>query len=219
MEQTNTIEPLAIWLVLWIGFAYLLSFTFSSRIISIGGGFILGTVGLAVTFLGITAIVEGNKSAIAKRAGFSTYEEYERRKAQGFSTKGKYERHLTLEEQKQTERREMERRAEESAKNQEWCKRNLQCWVDKKSNSAADLCRKPVESMARYGFHWTDGWLEQKFSHYRWSNKSKLWLTYIGDKIEFQNRFGGWQRYRYECDLDTVNDVVLDVRAQPGKLR
>lgn len=203
----------------------MLSLKVSSRILSIGGGFLLGALGLLATMVTVNAFVQGKEKAVAEAAGFSTYEEYKLRKAQGYSTKAQYETHLKLQQEQQrlarkqeADKSEIQRRAENLAEEQK-CKKDLQCWADRKSISAAVRCQKPVESMAKYDFEWTDGWLEPKFSHFRWDNKGKLWVTYIGDKIKFQNGFGAWQRYRYECDFDTMNDVVLDVRAQPGRIR
>ena len=72
--------------------------------------------------------------------------------------------------------------------------------------------------MAKNNFEWTDGVLEPKFSHYRWKDQSLGEITYIGDKIKFQNGFGAWIFHTYECDLDSTGTRVLDVRASPGRL-
>lgn len=103
--------------------------------------------------------------------------------------------------------------AEEAA-----CKKDLSCWGEKHSISAAVYCDDYVENLAQYSHEWTDGMLEPKFSHYRWKNIDKGVVTYIGDKIKFQNGFGAWQNYVYECDFDPVTDTILDVRAQAGRL-
>ena len=42
-------------------------------------------------------------------------------------------------------------------------------------------------------------------------------ITYRGDKIKFQNGFGAWSWYIYECDYDLKNEKVIDVRAEPGR--
>lgn len=105
------------------------------------------------------------------------------------------------------------RAAEEAA-----CKQDLQCWGDRHTASAGIYCDNYVERLAKYSFEWTDGWLESKFSHFRWKDKDRGYMTFIGDKIRFQNGFGAWQNYIYECDLDTEHDRVIDVRARPGRL-
>ena len=103
--------------------------------------------------------------------------------------------------------------AEEAA-----CKADLSCWGEKHSISAAVYCDDYVEKLAQYDHEWTDGMLEPKFSHYRWKNIDKGIVTYIGDKIKFQNGFGAWQNYVYECDFDPATETILDVRAQAGRL-
>ena len=78
-----------------------------------------------------------------------------------------------------------------------------------------------VETAPSFGRQlWTDGWLEKKFSHYRWRDQEAGILTYIGDKIRFQNGFGAWQNHVYECDVTIPGSrpFVLEVRAQPGRL-
>ncbi|MDC7831626.1 hypothetical protein [Pseudomonas benzopyrenica] len=98
------------------------------------------------------------------------------------------------------------------------CKADLQCWGDKNSVGASVYCKDPVSRLAKYSFRWTDGTFETKFSHFRWLNKGKGTVTYIGDKIEFQNGFGAYQSHVYECDFDPASNTVLAVRAQPGRL-
>lgn len=98
------------------------------------------------------------------------------------------------------------------------CKKDLSCWGEKHSISAAVYCDDHVEKLAKYDHEWTDGLLELKFSHYRWKNIDKGIVTYIGDKIKFQNGFGAWQNQVYECDFDPATEAILDVSAAPGRL-
>jgi hypothetical protein len=121
---------------------------------------------------------------------------------------------------KQDEQAERERvaAAEAERKKDADCKTDLQCWGDKHSIKASFACRPYVERLAKYQFEWTDGWLDTKFSRYRWKNKSKGQVTYVGDKIKFQNGFGAWQFATYTCDYDPVADVVLNVDATAGRL-
>lgn len=98
------------------------------------------------------------------------------------------------------------------------CKKTLQCWGDKHSIAAGVRCESYVEKLAKYSHKWTDGMLEPKFSHFRWKNQAKGVVTFIGDKIQFQNGFGAWQHYVYECDYDPSSEQVLDVRAREGRL-
>lgn len=107
---------------------------------------------------------------------------------------------------------------EKVAEEESACSKDLSCWGEKHSISAAVYCEKYVEKLAQYSHEWTDGILEPKFSHYRWKNIDKGVVTYIGDKIKFQNGFGAWQNYVYECDFDPAAETILDVRAQAGRL-
>ncbi|OQX27599.1 MAG: hypothetical protein BWK80_04550 [Desulfobacteraceae bacterium IS3] len=95
------------------------------------------------------------------------------------------------------------------------CHLDLQCWGDKHHIAASIRCTGHVEKLAKYSHKWTDGILESKFSQFRWINMDKGIVTYIGDKIQFQNGFGAWQNYTYECDYDPNSDIVIDVRARP----
>ncbi|MDD0980700.1 hypothetical protein [Pseudomonas shahriarae] len=98
------------------------------------------------------------------------------------------------------------------------CRKDLQCAGDKYGIAASIYCKDPVSRLAKYTSRWTDGTFETKFSHFRWLNQEQGTLTFIGDKIEFQNGFGAFQRHTYECDFNPVNNQVLDVRARPGQL-
>ena len=79
-------------------------------------------------------------------------------------------------------------------------------------------CPRRVERLAQYTHRWTDGFLEPKFNHSR-STGNRNVVTYLGDRIEFQNGFGAWQPHIYECDLNVVTEQVVAVRARPGRLR
>lgn len=98
------------------------------------------------------------------------------------------------------------------------CRFDLQCWGDKHIFSAGVYCAEPVEKLAKYSHKWTDGVLETKFSRFRWLDKTAGTMTYIGDKIQFQNGFGAWQNYTYECDINPESKQVLEVRAFAGRM-
>ncbi|MBH3308907.1 hypothetical protein MXB02_10000 [Pseudomonas mosselii] len=98
------------------------------------------------------------------------------------------------------------------------CKKDLQCWGDKQGIAAGVYCKDPVTKLGKYSARWTDGMLEPKFSRFRWLDQKAGTLTFIGDKIEFQNGFGAFQKHIYECDFNPANNQVLAVRAEPGQL-
>lgn len=107
---------------------------------------------------------------------------------------------------------------EQIAAEEEACKKDLHCYGEDSVVGAGVYCAEYVEKLAKYSHEWTDGMLELKFSHYRWKDIDKGVITHVGDKIKFQNGFGAWENYIYECDYDPINKTVLDVRAKPGKL-
>lgn len=129
-------------------------------------------------------------------------------------------KYLVTAQQKDTKvKKEKIKQAKRKAKEKEEnCRRDLQCWGDKHNIEAAVYCENLLERLAKYSHEWTDGFLEPKFSRFRWKNINKGFVVYIGDKIRFQNGFGAWQNYIYECDYDPDNEIVLDVRAKLGRL-
>ena len=98
------------------------------------------------------------------------------------------------------------------------CQKELQCWGDKHLIAAGVYCKDSVARLAKFDARWTDGTLEPKFSKFRWLDKNAGTLTFIGDKIEFQNGFGAYQAHVYECDFAPATHSVLAVRAQPGRI-
>ena len=95
---------------------------------------------------------------------------------------------------------------------------DLQCLGDKGIISAGVYCEKSVEMLATHSVKWTDGTFETKFSRFKWYDKAKGEITYIGDKAEFQNGFGAFTPVIYECDLAADSKTVIDVRVREGRL-
>jgi hypothetical protein len=98
------------------------------------------------------------------------------------------------------------------------CMRSLECWGSRHRAAASVYCADAVPRLAKNNFEWTDGILEPKFSQFRWKNAKSGVVTYVGDKIRFQNGFGAWALHVYECDFDPTSSRVLDVRTSPGQL-
>lgn len=98
------------------------------------------------------------------------------------------------------------------------CRKDLQCMGDKYTVAAGVYCKDPIARLGQYSARWTDGTFEPKMSHFRWQDKGQGIVTFIGDKIEFQNGFGAYQKHIYECDFSTQDSKVLAVRAEPGQL-
>lgn len=112
------------------------------------------------------------------------------------------------------ERRRQERAVEQAERDVE----QQQTPAQRGEIAALVRCPEHVERLAQYTHRWTDGFLEPKFSHSRPTGSPNV-VTYLGDRIEFQNGFGAWQPHVYECDLNVVTEQVVAVRARPGRLR
>ena len=76
-------------------------------------------------------------------------------------------------------------------------------------------CQPEVEKLAKNNFEWFDKWYETKFSSYITKVYDPGVLIIAGDKIKFQNGFGGWQIMSYRCEYDTQAKKVVNVNAQP----
>lgn len=111
-----------------------------------------------------------------------------------------------------------EKSSKQKAAEERECKKSLQCWGEKHLIDASVRCDDVVERYAKYAHQWTNGFVEPKFSHYRWKDEGAGVVTYIGDKVQFQNGFGAWQNHIYECDFSPSISMVLDVRVTAGKL-
>jgi len=98
------------------------------------------------------------------------------------------------------------------------CKKDLQCWGEKNNISADVYCAGEVEKLSPYAVQWTDGTFGHKFSRFKWLNQQKSTLSYVGDKIGFQNGHGAYVNYIYECDFDPNTNTPIAVRAHQGRL-
>lgn len=103
------------------------------------------------------------------------------------------------------------------------CRANVTCWADVHIAVAEVRCRSAIERRARFQYEWT-GKAHDVFSDYRWSkfgpgDGSGIGVvTYVGDKVKFQNRFGAWSPMVYECDYNPETQDVIDVRLKPGRV-
>ena len=79
------------------------------------------------------------------------------------------------------------------------CRQDLQCWGDKHALAATITCERLIESLAKYAYKWTDGWLGPKLKRFRWKDRVEGSVSYTGDEIQFQNGFGAWRQMTYWC--------------------
>ncbi|WP_411839259.1 hypothetical protein [Paracoccus sp. ME4] len=98
------------------------------------------------------------------------------------------------------------------------CQNDIQCWGERAIAAGSYDCTEQVERHARHDLEWTDGWLEGKFSHFRWVDQNTGTITLIGDKIMFQNGFGAFTNMIYECDWNQTTETLVDVRVREGRI-
>ncbi len=98
------------------------------------------------------------------------------------------------------------------------CRNDLKCLAKENIVDAAIDCRIHIEKLSQFSSRWTTDKSFERFSHFRWLDKDNATLTFIGDKIEFQNGFGAYQPHTYECDYEPASKAVLAVRARAGRL-
>jgi Skp family chaperone for outer membrane proteins len=93
------------------------------------------------------------------------------------------------------------------------CRQDIQCWAEGAFVAASFACTDAVQALAKWDYEWTDGWSEPKLERYRWKDKDKGIVTYIGTKIKFQNGFGAWKHMTYSCDYDPASKSVVSASA------
>jgi hypothetical protein len=157
-------------------------------------------------------------------SGFATMAELQTAREKGFGTKAEYDVYLRqlADEQRRAadeeKRRAEEKRLAEEQEEKQKCKAELQCWGDKYLLKASFACDDLIPKMAKFTYEWTDSIFEPKLSMFRWKDAKKGTVTYLGDKIRFQNGFGAWQDIIYECDYNPFTETIMDVRVRPGRL-
>jgi hypothetical protein len=97
-------------------------------------------------------------------------------------------------------------------------KDDLSCLGNKGVVGAGVYCAREVEKLATHDVKWTDGTFGLKFSRFLWKDQANGIITYIGDKAEFQNSFGAYSPVIYECDMQSDNKTIVDVRVHEGRL-
>lgn len=107
--------------------------------------------------------------------------------------------------------------AEKARTEDQKCRQDLQCWGDKHSRAVYVQCSDIVESYADYDHKWTDAWYESRFPKFVWGDKRLGKLKYYGDRIKFQNGFGGWQQMEYAVVYDPQIERCLGWYVRPKK--
>ncbi|RPI66555.1 MAG: hypothetical protein EHM38_09965, partial [Geobacteraceae bacterium] len=107
--------PFAIWGLLWVLASNLLSLKVRSRILSVGGGFLIGAAGMVMIFQIIGSVVAEKTDSIAKKAGFPNFDEYKQASAVGFSTKPAYDDYLAAVQRQRANEQAETRNAKDAA--------------------------------------------------------------------------------------------------------
>jgi hypothetical protein len=85
--------------------------------------------------------------------------------------------------------------------------------------AAAAACPAHIEQRSEYSARWTDSAQNPKFSLFVWTDlKVGGGITYIGDRVEFQNAAGAYKAMRYLCDMGEDGKTVLGARVYEGRL-
>ncbi len=96
------------------------------------------------------------------------------------------------------------------------CSRYLRCAAQKAVREASLHCRLPIEQLAAFSAQWTEPGADSIFHDYNWLDERKGTITYLGNKVHFQNAGGAKMPVAYECDFDPATSQVLDARARVG---
>jgi hypothetical protein len=155
------------------------------------------SIPVAIVLIGVVSKLFPVDQSAFEESGFATIEEFREAREAGYSDKTAYDAYLRAEEAK--------------------CRTSLSCWGDRFVVQSAVRCADAVPKLANYDHEWTDGVLDLKFPNMKWKDREAGIITYSGDAIKFQNAFGAWSNYIYECDFDTASESVLEVRANPGQ--
>lgn len=95
---------------------------------------------------------------------------------------------------------------------------DLKCFGERGIVAAGTYCRSQIELQAPHSMRWTDATFQSKFDRYRWHDKDRSQVTYVGNRAEFQNGFGAFTPVIYECDLAPDEKTVIGVRVREGRL-
>lgn len=98
------------------------------------------------------------------------------------------------------------------------CAKDLSCVGEKHAIHASVYCKDKIEAHAAHDVKWSDGMLTPAMSRYRWGNKEHTAITYIGDKVAFQNGFGAFTPMTYFCTVDATTDAILKVEVIEGRI-
>lgn len=218
-----TILALILWIAIGVVISKIIGVYTTSSVNRYGGSFLATALIFGSAAGTHSYYMKHKKEQEAYLAGFGNLEDYEAARSKGFETKSaldayesekkKTVREARLEKQAEEKEKFKQKRAEEKAN----CQKSPACWADKHLLDAGFACVNRIEKSSNYAFEWKEERLGNKFTLFKLKNDGNI-ITYIGDEIKFQNKFGAWQNYIYSCDFDITKKTVVDLRLDPGHL-
>lgn len=143
---------LVVWIAIWVVIAKIFSYYSKSKINCIGGSLIVMAVLFAIVAKAFSSFENHKKSELAEYSGFENFEEFTQAKQKGLGTKPQ------LDAYKEEDKRNLaEQKKQKKAEKEAECKKDLQCWGDRNSISAAVACDARIEKISKFDFKWTDG--------------------------------------------------------------
>lgn len=99
---------------------------------------------------------------------------------------------------------------------------DLNCLINQGGgyDSAAAHCARPIERLNSYDVRWTYNSSHPMFSQAHWLSDGHGAIEYLGDRVEFEDKYGAYVNVVYACDLASDNRTVLNARiVRTGHLR
>ncbi|MEX1199763.1 MAG: hypothetical protein WEB02_03140 [Methylophaga sp.] len=72
------------------------------------------------------------------------------------------------------------------------------------------VCPDVIESLAKWDYEWTDGWLDFKFDTQHYKTNQVDVFRFRGNKLKLQNGFGAWANVTYYCDVDFISGKIIN---------
>jgi len=108
--------------------------------------------------------------------------------------------------------------SEPPAKTDAECRTDIQCWSEKNKIEATVSCQQEIGHRSLHDIKWTDSMGDPVFSQLAWGDERHSSITYIGDKVEFQNGFGAFTPMTYYCTYDPASKQITSLNVVEGRL-
>lgn len=95
------------------------------------------------------------------------------------------------------------------------CGSDLDCFSASVGPNATKKCKIAVQRAARYSVRWSDDVGVQLFSVDRWIDQARGIVELSGDRMRMNNSLGFYERQRYSCSYDALNDNATVITISP----